>query len=654
MASTRSSLKRKITAILAADIAEYTRITAEDEEETLSRLESYRQVFDDFVIRAGGRVFNSAGDSVMCEFPSAVEATRCAIDIQESLRTRNMDFPANRQMHFRIGISIGDVVERDGDLLGDGVNVAARLQSLAEPGSICVSRNVQEAVANKISLPFVDLGHREVKNLPHPVHAFQIAMNGDSSTSANLSPTAQSMASGTASARRFTAVSIVAALAIVAAGLGALWRGDFDRSNGPPEASGPPKPIDQPLHGQGTSVVSTEGLTPAQTFAKLLKSGGLVRDASSPAELYHNARVLEARGENAAARRDYLALAALETDYLDPLLRLAALIRAQDGRAGSREVFAELAQHESRATRLVHGLQFEGAERQKRLAAFAEAHPEYAPAHYLLALELGEDRQNSQTIAEKRQEQVALTRFLEAEREGRLVPFFLDQSVLSEWIDRAQKREAALRAFFADGRDRISVDFTPTNSGWLGAISLPEPALRLEYRLGSGDEFRSSGMLQLQDPRTGKARPRTDFDLPPQSAPMEMAFRYTDANGLVSPLTTLTFDPVTALPRAMRRQLEGISSAWLSFSGPGHARLMLTTLHVYRCAIEKVEIGFNGQEPHEVIPLPGCNITNPMQLRLDARIMLVMQPSVENVTVRLTFVGGDRSEVKTFKRPAPG
>ncbi len=174
----RPPLKRKITAILAADVAEYTRLTAEDEEETLSRLESYRMVFDDFVVKAGGRVFGSAGDGVMCEFPSAVEATRCAIDIQESLRTRNMAYPPARQMHFRIGISISDVVERDGDLLGDGVNVAARLQELAAPGSICVSRNVREAVANKISLPFVDLGQRKVKNLPYAIHAFVIDMGG--------------------------------------------------------------------------------------------------------------------------------------------------------------------------------------------------------------------------------------------------------------------------------------------------------------------------------------------------------------------------------------------------------------------------------------------------------------------------------------------
>lgn len=169
-------MKRKIAAIFAADIAGYSRLVAEDEEETLRRLAAYRAVTDDFIVKAGGRIFNTAGDAVLAEFSSAVEAVRCAIDIQESLRTRNMAYPASRQMQFRIGITIGDVVERDGDLLGDGVNIAARLEGLAEVGGICVSRAVHEQVVNKLSVQFADIGAQEVKNIPTPVHAYMVAM----------------------------------------------------------------------------------------------------------------------------------------------------------------------------------------------------------------------------------------------------------------------------------------------------------------------------------------------------------------------------------------------------------------------------------------------------------------------------------------------
>jgi class 3 adenylate cyclase len=175
-------MRRKIAAIFAADIAGYSRLVAEDEEETLRRLASYRLVTDDFIAKSGGRIFNTAGDAVLAEFPSAVEAVRCAIDIQESLRTRNMAYPASRQMSFRIGITIGDVVERDGDLLGDGVNIAARLEGLAEVGGICISRAVHEQVANKLSVQFSDIGAQEVKNIPTPVHAYMVAMRREDGT----------------------------------------------------------------------------------------------------------------------------------------------------------------------------------------------------------------------------------------------------------------------------------------------------------------------------------------------------------------------------------------------------------------------------------------------------------------------------------------
>jgi class 3 adenylate cyclase len=175
----RLPMKRKIAAILAADVAGYSKLVAEDEEETLRRLASYRAVMDDFIARAGGRIFNTAGDAVLAEFSSAVEAVRCAIDIQESLRTRNMAYPQSRQMCFRIGITVGDVVERDGDLLGDGVNIAARLEGIAPVGGICISRSVHEQVANKLSVQFADIGEQQVKNIPNPVHAYKIEMRPD-------------------------------------------------------------------------------------------------------------------------------------------------------------------------------------------------------------------------------------------------------------------------------------------------------------------------------------------------------------------------------------------------------------------------------------------------------------------------------------------
>ncbi|MEZ2147056.1 adenylate/guanylate cyclase domain-containing protein [Bradyrhizobium sp. DN5] len=210
-------MKRKIAAIFAADIAGYSRLVAEDEEETLRRLASYREVVDDFIAKSGGRIFNTAGDAVLAEFPSAVDAVRCAIDIQESLRTRNLAYPPSRQMSFRIGITIGDVVERDGDLLGDGVNIAARLEGLAEVGGICVSRAVHEQVANKLSVQFADIGAQEVKNIPTPVHAYMVAMRREDGTYAK--PQLKKPASKLAAAPVWMWPLVVAVVSIVAIGV---------------------------------------------------------------------------------------------------------------------------------------------------------------------------------------------------------------------------------------------------------------------------------------------------------------------------------------------------------------------------------------------------------------------------------------------------
>jgi adenylate cyclase len=241
-------MKRKIAAIFAADIAGYCRLVAEDEEETLRRLASHRQVTDDFIARYGGRIFNTAGDAVLAEFPSAVEAVRCAIDIQESLRTRNMAYPASRQMSFRIGITIGDVVERDGDLLGDGVNIAARLEGLAEVGGICISRAVHEQVANKLSVQFADIGAQEVKNIPTPVHAYMVAMRREDGTYSM--PKLKKKPAGAAAAPNWMWPLAVMVVCLVAIGVGGfLYLARLETpagSKGPSSASNDAAPTPSP------------------------------------------------------------------------------------------------------------------------------------------------------------------------------------------------------------------------------------------------------------------------------------------------------------------------------------------------------------------------------------------------------------------------
>ena len=276
-------MKRKIAAILAADVVGYSKLVAEDEEETLRRLASYRAVVDDFIEKANGRIFNTAGDAVLAEFSSAVEAVRCAIDIQESLRTRNMAYPPSRQMSFRMGITIGDVVERDGDLLGDGVNIAARLEGLAAPGGICISRTVYEQVANKLSVQFADIGAQEVKNIPNPVHAYMVALRAeDADADARLRKKKKPGA-------RLLVPALAVAVIVISAGVGAAFY-YFDarllRSAAVPSAAALPAPAPAPAPGAPAQKAATGPL--ARTAG--LAAGRSTRAGLDPFHARHPAR----------------------------------------------------------------------------------------------------------------------------------------------------------------------------------------------------------------------------------------------------------------------------------------------------------------------------------------------------------------------------
>ena len=172
-------LERKLATILSADVAEFSRLMGEDEEQTLRIFRGHKQVFESLVAMHRGRVFNTAGDAILAEFSSAVEAVRCATDIQAALRTRNDQLPPARQVRFRIGINLGDVMLHGQDLMGDGINVAARLQTAAEPGGICISGSVHDQIRNKLSLSFQSLGEMNFKNIQQPVRTFSITEGED-------------------------------------------------------------------------------------------------------------------------------------------------------------------------------------------------------------------------------------------------------------------------------------------------------------------------------------------------------------------------------------------------------------------------------------------------------------------------------------------
>lgn len=165
---------RRLTTIFCADVAGYSRLMDRDEVGTLTRLKQHREAMTALIERHGGRVVNTWGDGIIADFPSVVEAVQCAVETQQELGARNAALPEDQRLAFRIGINLGDVMVEGGDLYGEGVNVAARLQALAEPGGVMISGTVHELVRGKLTVGFDYVGPQQVKNLAEPVPAFRV------------------------------------------------------------------------------------------------------------------------------------------------------------------------------------------------------------------------------------------------------------------------------------------------------------------------------------------------------------------------------------------------------------------------------------------------------------------------------------------------
>lgn len=205
-------LERRLATILCADIAGYSQKMGDNEERTVRVFREHREIFESLVEAHRGRIFNTAGDALLVEFNSAVEAVRCATEIQAALRTRNEHLSAEEKMLFRIGINLGDVIVQGGDLLGDGVNVAARIQTSTEPGGICISGSVHDQIQNKLSLDFKLLGEQTYKNIAKPIRTYTINEGAAVTKAARPAPV------------RLWAAMAAALVACAAAGYWGYWQ----------------------------------------------------------------------------------------------------------------------------------------------------------------------------------------------------------------------------------------------------------------------------------------------------------------------------------------------------------------------------------------------------------------------------------------------
>jgi len=186
----KQPVERRLAAILAADVAGYSRLMGADEEGTLQALKRHRrQLFDPKIKEHRGRIVKTTGDGMLVEFPSVVDAVRCAVEVQRAMLDRNTEIPEDKRIVFRMGINLGDVIIDGDDLYGDGVNIAARLEALAEPGGICISWVVGDQIRDKLPYPFTDMGGHSVKNIARPVRCY--AMSAAAVATMPLAPEVQ-------------------------------------------------------------------------------------------------------------------------------------------------------------------------------------------------------------------------------------------------------------------------------------------------------------------------------------------------------------------------------------------------------------------------------------------------------------------------------
>src|SRR5437868_10093988 len=172
-------VERKLAAILAADVAGYSRLMGADEEGTLAQLKAHRRALVDPKIKEHrGKIIKTTGDGALVEFASVVDAVRCSVEIQRGMAERNAGVPTDKRIEFRIGINLGDIIRDEKDIFGDGVNVAARLEGLAEPGGICISRSVRDPVRDKLGFTFEDMGEQALKNIALPIHSYRVRFEG--------------------------------------------------------------------------------------------------------------------------------------------------------------------------------------------------------------------------------------------------------------------------------------------------------------------------------------------------------------------------------------------------------------------------------------------------------------------------------------------
>jgi len=385
-------------------------------------------------------------------------------------------------------------------------------------------------------------------------------------------------------------------------------------------------------------------------FQNLAQSGGVIPNPERPEQFYHNARMYEQRGDYGNARRSYNEYFKFKLDFLDPHLRYQTFLKVQEGRQGALEIYRALAtSFSSVSAEMALSLLESAGDRKSKLQDFIETHPNYSPAYYYLANQYAKQLVGEQTLDDKRQERDLLSKLLAHQEDGNFVKYFVDKSYAASLIEDAKSRIAASENLnLARAENPISLSGTPSNAGWMLNLSIAELAKEIFYSFDEKGPFKSTGLMEYIDPRTGEKMPNPMIQLPMDAGKQDIYVSYKDLRGDEKGPYVVNFDPQTALVESKISQLKMTRNSWLSSQDRnGQHIVYFTHLNSSRCGIRDVRYSVDSEDLDQQLELPSCDPLNPYAVEGATYFYLPSTPRF--IAVQLTYADGSLSELVRLK-----
>lgn len=387
-----------------------------------------------------------------------------------------------------------------------------------------------------------------------------------------------------------------------------------------------------------------ESLT--ESLEGLARLGGVIDNPESVTDFYNNARVYERRGDTLNARKMYERAIALGVDAVDVHYAYVAILKAQEGLIGAREIYADLSrdQADNRSAQLAHATVLPGAARQTKLESLAESASDFGPVNFELARLYSLDRLGAQTNADKDAEKKWLAGFREADAAGRLQRWFLDDSLLEAWRADVERRWAVYEA----SKDAVPISFTArySNSGWTITTILSEPAAEISYQLPGQSGFTATPKLTTLHPQTGKPMPTPYFELPLGAKAQRILVKYIDRNGAEQGPFEYLFDPAAARRASDKQILKSFTGSWVAGRDyDGRKLLYFTHLMSYRCHLDQIEWGVSADSLDRTWPVAPCNQYGEALLTDEVQVYTEIPDQPATIYVRLTFDDGEQTGI---------